>query len=342
MTSVPEQQLAQYLKRNAAKLAGVLIHGNDTPAVSDISRDVLAKWSQNPTIMRLETSSLKSDPSRLVDEYNAMSLLGDRYAIVVSGCDETVLKALGPVLQSPPSGNFIVLESEALSKSSKLRLACEAAANFAATALYEEDIGSLKSRIRSKLAESSMAWSGDAEESFYALVGEDRTAVAREIEKLSLYCLGRELIGEDDVRASCGDLASFAPDELIDAALDGNFASVDRMLGALDRESSQVSAILMQLLFHIQKLQAMRFDMSGGATTESAMMRSRPQVFFKRKPAVTSQLKRFDLKALEEVVLVVSNAIAETRSRAALAEATTGRTLFWIANFSRSRLRSAS
>jgi DNA polymerase III subunit delta len=340
MTIVPELQLLQFMKRQAANLSGVLIHGTDTSAVSMLVREATAKWGsgKSSAIVRMDAASLRSDPSRLGDEYRSMSLLGDRLAIVVSGCDDGLLRSLSTVLSIGPTENFIVLEAESLGKTSKLRLACEQASNFACVAVYEEDSAALQNRIRKRLEGDGFQWSGDAEQVFFGLVGEGRTAAIHEIEKLSLYCHGLSVITEQDVKASCGDTASFAPDDLVDAVLDGDFDLVDRMFSSLDRDASQPSAILQQLMYHLQRLQSMRLDMSNGANPESAMARARPPVFFKRKSAVVSQLKRLDLLALEELVLSVADAVADARSQGALAESIVGRALFWIANYNRTKM----
>lgn len=337
MAILREDQVAGIFKNGSVKTRAALIYGSDVSAVSAVSRELLTGFRKagvgDVGILRVHGPDVAKDGSQLIANYLAMSLLGERQAIVVDDCGDTLAKTVSAVLAGPQSGNFIVLLADSLPKHSKLRQLFELSDIATSTAVYEESGASLKTRLRSLLAAGGFVWGENAEELFLARVGTDRATVQREMEKLLLYCHGQTKIGVRDVEASCGDTASFDPDDLIDKALGGDFLATDRVLTSL--EQSQQSAILQHFLFHLQRLQAIRLDMSGGANLESAVGRARPPIFFKRKPAILSQLRQFDMSALEELVLVVEAAVADGRSRAGLAHAIVSRTLFWIAGFSK-------
>jgi DNA polymerase III subunit delta len=339
MTVLREQQVPQFLRRELLQARVVLVNGTDTAAVSDIVREIAAAFAKlnrnDVTHARFDASELKSDRARLTDELQSQSLFGGAKLVTVSGCDDSVLKVVQAAIAPESGGSLLLLEADALPKSSKLKQAAEELAGFYCLTLYEAEEGDMKLLLRKRLSDAGLQWAPEAEQQFFDLVGVARGVVSREVEKLILFCAGRSIVTADDVSAVCGDAAEFLPDEAIDAALAGDFESSERILASLD--VADVQGVLAQLLFHLQRLQAMRYDMGNGATADSAVKRSKPPVFFKRQRAVVQQLSGFDAEALEECVVATASAIATVRTRPALAASLTHRHFLWLAGQARRR-----
>ena len=130
MTILRPEEFDSFLKRKVSTMNGVLIHGSDPATIAALSkqasRAVMGADEGLSGILRFEMSSLKEDPSRLLDEFYALSLLGDRRVLLIDDADESALKFLAPVISRTAVANFIILTADSLSKSSKLRAACEA------------------------------------------------------------------------------------------------------------------------------------------------------------------------------------------------------------------------
>ena len=318
---------------------GVLIHGSDAATIAALGRQaasaVMAGGDGPSGILRFEMSSLKEDPSRLLDEFYALSLLGDRRVLLIDGADESALKFLAPVIASNSVANFIILTADSLSKASKLRAACESAELFASLVIYAEDEAAQAARIRKLLANDQLSWVGDAEQLFYATVGTDRAAVDQEAAKLALYCLGGSHITEADVEAICGDTAAFGTDELIDAVLAGDLEAADRMGSSLETESAGARGVLPVLLLHLTRLQALHIEMERGSSVDMVVRNSKPTIFFKRQNAFKSQLKKLDLDSLIVMQQNIATAILQSRKNADLWEAITNRALLSLARSAR-------
>ena len=318
---------------------GVLIHGSDPATIAALGRQaaraLMGSDESRAGILRFEMSSLKDDPSRLLDEFYALSLLGDRRVLLINDADESALKFLAPVIASSSVANFIILTADSLSKASKLRTACEAAELFGSLVIYAEDEAAQAARIRKLLAMDNLSWAGEAEQLFYATVGTDRSAVDQEAAKLALYCLGSSQITEHDVEVICGDTAAFGTDELIDAVLAGDLDAADRMGSSLDTESAGARGVLPVLLLHLTRLQALHIEMERGSTIDMVVRNSKPTIFFKRQNAFKSQLKKLDLESLIVMQQNIATAILQSRKNADLWEAITNRALLSLARSAR-------
>lgn len=337
MTVLRADEFNAFIKSKAGKMNGLLLFGSDAEAVGLLSRQLqreLVIPGQGSTLY-LDRALLKEAPGRLMDEFQSLSLLGDRQVIIVEDVDDNALKILGPVIAANTLANFVLMLGGSLGKSSKLRLACEASKLIASLAVYEEDQSVLEARVRKEIATHNLRWLRDAEELFYNRVGSDRAIIGQELQKLILYCAGQSEIAESDVSAICGDTASFESDDLIDAVLAGDMIGADRMMLGYDGD---VRVILIMFLGHLTRLQNLRAEIENGNALEVVIRSARPPVFYKRQNLVKAQLRSFDLLALITLQDNVNAAILQTRKLPDLAGSITNRLLISIAHGARAKL----
>lgn len=338
MTILREDGFEQFLKRQCSTMNGVLVHGSDSASVASFGRQVVrAVVGSGGEAERYDASILKEGAGRIVDEFYSLSLLDDRRVIWIDDVGDGNLKALLDIISSTQSANFVFLSADSLSKSSKLRIACEDAAKFGALALYEEGIEAVRIRLGTLIARAGLNWDDGAEESFLEIVGIDRSVVTQEFEKLTLYCLGQTTISSADVLAVCGDTASSSSDGLIDAMLIGDLESVDRMFGNLDSDTGGQRMILSSAISHLVRLQELRGIMDGGTNADTAVRGARPPIFFKRQSAVVSQLRKFESSELMTMQQSLAAATFQARKNADLGDAITGRALLSLARLARSK-----
>jgi DNA polymerase III subunit delta len=326
------------LKRGFGQLNGLLVHGADSAAIANMGRRVVrAVAGPNAEADRFEASVLKDGAGRIEDEFFSLSLLGDRKLIWIDDVGDQHLKVLAGVIGAVATANFVFLAADSLSKTSKLRLACEEASGFGALALYEENSEAGHARLQVLLAKEEMSWGDGADEAFFESVGSERSIVTQEFEKLILYCLGQKVISADDVLAICGETATAGADQLIDSMLAGDLAGVDRKVETLDSDGGGMRTILVTVNNHLTRLQDLRGVMDSGSSADQVVKAARPPIFFKRQNGIASQLKRFDGAALITMQATVAAAIFETRKNADLADAITSRTLLSLARLARSK-----
>jgi DNA polymerase III subunit delta len=333
-----EDGFEQFLKREIGSMNGVLVHGADGAAVASFGRRVVrAIVGAGGEAVRYDASLLKEGAGRIQDEFYSLSLLGDRRVLWIDDVIDAGLKTLLEIITSTQSANFVFLSADQLSKTSKLRLACEGAPKFGALALYEEGIDAVRTRLGTLVAKAGLKWGDGAEELFLEIVGNDRSVVTQEFEKLELYCLGETMITAADILAICGDTASSSSDSLVDSMLLGDLESVDRMFGNLDSDTGGQRMILSAAISHLVRLQELRSIMDGGANADTAVRGARPPIFFKRQSAVISQLKKFDAAELMSMQQSLSAATFQTRKNSDLSDAITSRALLSLARLARSK-----
>ena len=338
MVALREDDLDAFLKRRLSASVGILIHGDDEAALNQLAAKVAKAVTggvETSSSDDVAASDVRQSPGVLKDAVASLSLWGDRNVVVVDGVDDHTLKAVQPLFEAAPGGNYVVLKAQALAKTSKLRAACESADNFASLALYADDRETLSKRVGAALQEANLNWDDAAEDAFFEAVGFERGVVNQEIIKLIVYAGTQSHITSDDVIAICGAQAEAEPDAMIDAVLSGDLANTDRMHMQWAEGGAQQSTFLALFALHLVKLQNFRREMALGATADGVLRNARPPVFFKRRAALLAQLNRLSLDDLLALQDMLSSAILQSRKSADLSQAIISRCLLSMARLAR-------
>jgi DNA polymerase III subunit delta len=331
MSILKEEQLVSFLADRISATSGLLIYGDDEAGADEVARMACQKITNGDSAAISHLSGSALGEVSLLDDLNAMSLLGERRVVLVSDVTESQVKQIEPVLAFGSLQNYLILVAGSLTKASKLRGAFEQSKAFVALALYEPSMEVLGRRVANLLKRDGLHFADGAEQVFFEIVGDDRSEVMREAEKLALYCFGSESINVTDVRSACGDTASFSNDELVDAVFSGDIAAADHMSFARQSDGGAERPVLPMLLSHLQRLYELRSAMTKGDSADTVIAQARPPVFYNRRRKFAEQLRILDLDALETLRSSLGAAILQSRQMPGLGAALASRCLLNLA-----------
>jgi DNA polymerase-3 subunit delta len=340
MTAIKQAGLETFLRKPDPAISALLIYGEEPDAVRELAsravRKIAGSLDDPFSVTTLLEQVLASDPARLADEVQSMSMFGGQKAIWVKGAGEAFLKAVLPVLEGKASGNLIVAESGTLSKSSQLRAMFEKSPHALVLPLYEAEQGEIAQMVEQILARDNLRIGPDALGRFMALAGMSRGLVRREAEKLAVYCLGNERVSLEDVEAVCGNDTGATGDELADSVFGGDVEEADRLFHDLLRGGQDAGRLLGVVHQQALRLQEFRAAIDRGAQAAQILKQARPPVFFKRQPALQAQLKAWSVSDLVTAGSTLNANVLAARHNAALSQAIAGRCLLSLARKARS------
>ncbi len=341
MAIIKADALDSVLRKPASDVAAILIYGADSSAVRDTaSRAVkrLAGAFDDPfSVVVLEESNLASDPGRLIDEVQSQSLLGGNRVIWVRGAEQSFLRAAEAILNGSVRGNMIVAEAGSLAKGSALRSKFETASHLCILPLYDATADDSIAWAEAALAKLGFRIDRDALALLQESAGAGSAVLAREVDKLALYCLGNTNITAADVRAICGNASGVEADDLVDAVLGGDLVEADRYFQHLTAAGVDPGRLLSMAHGHVVRLIDCHRQVDRGLRIEQAVKSARPPIFFKRQAAVQSQLQAWELTTLLAAAASLNGAILQARLNAPLAESLSNRALLAIARSARSQ-----
>jgi DNA polymerase-3 subunit delta len=335
MTAIKPAGLDGFLRKPDPAVAALLIYGEEPDAVRELAARAVKKVAgslDDPfTVTTLLDQDLSSDPARLADEVQSISMFGGSKAIWVKGAGDAFLKAVLPMLEGKVSGNLVVAEAPALAKSSQLRAMFEKSPHALVVPLYEAEPGEIAGLVEQLLAQDNLRIGPDALARFIELAGTSRGLVRREAEKLALYAMGRERVSLEDVEAVCGNDTGATAGDLADAVFGGEVEEADRLFHELVRGGEDAGRLLGVVHQQALKLQEFRLAIDRGATAEQVVKQARPPVFFKRQRVIMAQLRAWSLSDLVTAGSTLSANVLSARQNGGLAEAIAGRCLLSLA-----------
>ena len=341
MAVVKATELPGQLSNPRKAPRAILIHGADRSAVYELCQRVVKKiidvGDETLNVSRLTEAQVTGSPGRLFEEFSSIPMFGGDRVIWVSAAGDNLTKSLDPILASDAAGNLILIDSEALSKSSRLRKLFETHPNAASVALYEESPQELRLRLERLIKSSGLAIDEEAMLRLVEFMSFERAVAESETFKLITYCQGQTEISVEDVQAICGDTSDASMDDLVDAVFEGKLSDVDRYVMSVGASASAGRGTLSAVLQHIVKLQGMASQITQGSTIDSVVHAPRFGIFFKRRASVSMQLRTWDIDALLNAEEKICDAILQTRQHPDLDEALVSRALLALGRSARLR-----
>lgn len=336
MAAIKPAEADRFVAKPNPEYCIFLIYGPDTGLVSERA-NLLAKNSgvdlTDPfSSIRMDSDTVAADTSRLVDEAHTIPMFGGKRLIWISGTTRRNLAlAVKPVLDSPPSECWIIIEAGDLKRDAALRKAVEKSAVGAAIACYSDGPREIAKLIDAELLSAGIGIDPDARQLLAGQLGGDRQASRNELQKLLLYCHGHENISTADILAISGDVSSIETGEIVDAAITGDVEAMHSGLVHLITSGISPDMIMLNALRHIQMLQQIRHQIENQHMPASAAIAAmRPPLHFSRKGKMERALAIWDQNSIVRALSRLDRAVFECRAKPGLAPALAGTALLAI------------
>lgn len=341
-------QVDAFLRRPKPDLLAVLLFGPDQGLVGERARALVRTVVDDPAdpfrVAEFEPDRLKSDPSLLVDEARALSLMGGRRVIRVRPGADMVTPACRLLLALEAAEALVVIEAGELTPRSTLRQLFEGAERGAACPCYREEGSGLAVSLRGLLAEEGLRPDEAALDFLARHLGADRGVTRREIEKLALF-MGAVPGGAPvplrlaDVAEAVGDSAALGLADLNEAVGLGERHRLDHVLDRLFAEAVQPVTVLRTLANHIGRLRTLAIAIADGENPQAALGRLKPPVPYPAREAMVRQVRRWRPPALARAASILLEAEIAAKSTDRPARAIARRAAFDLCELARPQTR---
>lgn len=318
---LPAKAVDGFVARPDPAIATVLLYGPDAGLVGERARrlahTVVADLGDPFRVSEVSAEELRGAPGRLVEEAQALCMLGGRRLVRVRDAADIATVAVRDLLALPAQEGFVLLEAGDLGGASSLRRLIESAPAAAALPCYRDEERDLGAFVRSLLAEAGLDVAPDALAYLGSHLGGDRAVTRAEIAKLALYLADRpgrraEL---EDVAAVVGDSSALGLDDAVHAAVLGRRAELERSLDRLLAEGEAPIRLLRVAAGFLLRLLRLRGGLEGGASVDAVVAAARPPIFFRQKPVITAALHAWSSEALLTGLALLQ--VAEIRCKTA-------------------------
>ncbi len=304
-----------FLARPDPRVATVLLYGTDAGMVAERARMLATRIVDDLgdpfRVSELTGEELRFGRGRLVEEAQALCLLGGRRLVRVRDAGDGASEAVRDLLHLSEQSGFVVIEAADLPASSSLRKLVEAAPAAMALPCFHDEERRLEGLVRSLLREHGLDLDPDAVAFLESHLGGDRGVTRAEIAKLALYVADRpgEPVSLIDVAAVVGDSSALAVEDALVACLLGENARLDGALERLLAEGEAPVRLIRAAAGMLTRL--LRLRASGGSVTTA-----RPPIHFRLQQPLTTALRRWSVEALGHGLALLQTAELRCKSAA--------------------------
>lgn len=292
--------------KNRGNVPVVLVYGPDQGLVREraqiLGRAVVPNLDDPFNVAMLTGAQIADDPARLTDEAQSMSLMGGDRLVWVRDATDGMTAALKNYLSAPNPGALVVIEGGDLTPKSSLRKLVEGATNATALPCYVQDAGELARVIQQTIRGAGLTIDPDAVDFLAGHIGGDGAQVRGSLDKLLTYmgvagdapaAISGTHVTYDDAVACTGSMGLAALDSCVDALLLGETERAFIFLKRLADEDGYPIMLLRAILAHARKLHRTHLRIAAGERMDDILAGRDAPVFFKRKAAFGTQLKRW-------------------------------------------------
>jgi DNA polymerase-3 subunit delta len=308
---IPPYKIDSFIKNiNASKeLFGALIYGPESGLVNiynkQIGQIIVPDLSDPFLVANLENKKIEEDNAILFDEFVSISMLGGRKLIKIDSASNKITNILKEIFDKNNKiigQNFILISANNLDATSSLRKFAENSKYFACLACYEDNEQTIKNIIKNKLQEYSLRYEDGVLDVITDRFGKNRQIILNELEKLSIYMIGRDnfVTLEDASEVFC-DISEISIVEFVEAFVNLDLRKSDFFLQKLYLEKVNVITIIRYLCNYFAKIFNTQNNLLSGSSIDQELKSQR--IFFKQEQSFKKHLRIWNLKMVKNILL---------------------------------------
>jgi DNA polymerase-3 subunit delta len=276
-----------------------LVYGENEGIKDDVRQALRNKNKTSEEIIFFEEEILK-DRNILYQNIINESLFSEKKNIFILGATDKIYNEISESLEKNNKNISIYILSGNLEKRSKLRNLFEKSTKLGIFPCYKDNERTLINYVNKELR-GFKGLSGEIINLIISNSDMDRRIITSELMKIKVFFFEKKINKEQILEIlNIKNNSNF--DEIRDNALYGERVKINKLLSEIEILSEDAFFYLNNLNYRVMKLQEI-IKISGGNKDkyEEALGTIKPPIFWKDKPMVILQLKKWSLEALTQL-----------------------------------------
>lgn len=278
-----------------------LIYGENNGIKDDVKEEIKNKNQRSEVITFFEGDVLKENI--LYENITTQSLFNERKIIFIQEASDKIFNQIVECLEKENNEIQIYIFANNLDKKSKLRSYFEKEKTLAIFPCYEDNERTLITYINNKLKDYK-GLTGEITNLIINNSNMNRRVIKGELEKIKNFFLDNR-INKEDILEILNIKNDSTFDQIRDRALLGDKTKVNQLLSQTEILNDESFFYLHNLNYRVTRLYEIIKISENQNNYEQTINGMKPPIFWKDKPLVIQQLKRWDQKKLEEVLVKI-------------------------------------
>ena len=280
----------------------LLFYGENIGLKDEFKSNLKKKFCNFEQIFFDQDEIIKNE-KLLSDQINNLSMFNDNKFIIINEVSDKLISKIDDIIETQPDHIRLVLFSQNLDKKSKIRSSFEKSKKAGIVPCYQDNHRTLSEYIREKLRD----YSGVNQEIINILInnsGLDRKVLFNEIEKIKALFQNKN-IEEEKILNLLNEENNLNFDDLRDSCLEGNGKELNKNLGIISLNNENIYFCLNSLNQRVQKLSILIKQNEKDKNIDFALDNLKPKVFWKDKPVILRQAKKWNYRKLEKAKEII-------------------------------------
>ena len=302
------------LEENIKSIANqkiILFYGENEGLKKEFKEKIKVQ-NKNQEILNLLQDEVIKNENILINEINNKSLFNEKKIIFINEVNDKILNIIEEILENIQEER-IFLFSNVLDKRSKLRSFFEKSKTSGIVPCYQDNEITIKRIIMKKLT-GYQGLSSEVTDFIIQNTGLDRNKVNNEIDKIT-SCFQDKKIDLKKIDLLLNIKTSDDFNLLKDEALNGNKINTNRLLADTVFEVENNIYYLNTINQRINKLNEIENMKKDNSNIESLISNLKPAVFWKDKPMLIQQSKKWNKKKLTKALNETYNVEVSIKSK---------------------------
>ena len=305
------------LEENIKSIANqkiILFYGENEGLKKEFKEKIKVQ-NKNQEILNLLQDEVIKNENILINEINNKSLFNEKKIIFINEVNDKILNIIEEILENIQEER-IFLFSNVLDKRSKLRSFFEKSKTTGIVPCYQDNEITIKRIIMKKLT-GYQGLSSEVTDLIIQNTGLDRNKVNNEIDKIT-SCFQDKKIDLKKIDLLLNIKTSDDFNLLKDEALNGNKINTNRLLADTVFEAENNIYYLNTINQRINKLNEIENMKKDNSNIESLISNLKPAVFWKDKPMLIQQSKKWNKKKLTKALNETYNVEVSIKSNSSI------------------------
>ncbi|WP_168556371.1 DNA polymerase III subunit delta [Novosphingobium sp. SG720] len=281
--------------------------GPDEAGAADAAARIAALLGEAERV-ELSGAELRRDPVRLADEARSVSLFGDKRQIHVRTAGDEAFDAVETLLASPVDGWPVLIVASSATDKSRLAKLLGDRADALVGMFHPPDLRSVVDAVRDMAGAAGLRITGDLAERIARATALDTRMARSEVEKLALYLDASQQSPRTVDAAALDAIGASTEDDgmmpVVNAVLSGDSRRVGAELARAREMGINPVGLLLAFERRVAQLAQLTGRMGSRSDINSFLEQemSARRVFFRDKPDLANQLKRWRGRRLERLL----------------------------------------
>ena len=281
----------------------------------------------------LDGKELEKNPEELEIIINTVSMFYKNKFLIVELLKERGFQKIEKLLENLPSNIIIVIKSENLSKSSKMRKYFETSDTVYSLACYEEDTKSLMKNIDKFARDNNFSLSREIKSYLVQSSSGDYMINKNELEKLLIYLKNKkDSIDLNDISYLINDTSFHSINRMNESVMNGNTNRSSIIIKKLLSEGTSPISLVRGLMNYLLRIQKTKIEMKKGNSFDMSIKQLKPPVFWKDKDIFKNHCYKWPMQKLEKILTMLLETEIKCKLNSKLANVSFENSILYIAN----------